>query len=239
MIYIEIQTGGIFCSDIISHTSDLASVAGNIAGAFSQVLSAAGIAVFVINFLYGRYQKIPSSALCLGAYIVDLTLILHDLFVDMLIQDPPRPVSREFVQDTLHKYKTSDSLRVHELVRDIVYGRQVLRPEEKIADLIRKELKMDPMQDLTAYGAHNEQIEVRNQRQEVRSDQISVDSMGGSNADEGEDYNSGVPQREQDSNTGDNSKVECSIPNQNTDVGGQGVKHEDPKRRRFSCCICL
>jgi len=46
-----------FDSDIL-HTSDLASIAGNIAETFKQVLSAAGIAASVIKFLYGKYQKL-------------------------------------------------------------------------------------------------------------------------------------------------------------------------------------
>ncbi|THU94343.1 hypothetical protein K435DRAFT_966870 [Dendrothele bispora CBS 962.96] len=222
-------------SDILSHTSDLASIAGNIAETFNRVLSAAGIAALVVKFLYGKYQKIPSTALCLGAYIVDLTLILHNLFMTMLSQEPPRPVSREFIQDTLHNYKTSDASRVHDLVRDIVYGRQALHPEEKIADLIRKELKMEPLQDLIASGVHNERFEVQNrepeastQVAEIGTDQITNDSTGKSDVNIGGDHSSGVREHEQDRNTGDNDKVGGSISNKN-DAEDQGAQHEDSK----------
>ncbi|KAF5365203.1 hypothetical protein D9758_005467 [Tetrapyrgos nigripes] len=96
-----------------------------------------------VKFLYGRYQKSSLTALCLGAYIVNLTLILHNLFIDMLTQEPPRPVTRELIDDTLQRYKASDIRRVHGLIRAIVDQMLTLHPEEKIADLIRGELGME------------------------------------------------------------------------------------------------
>ncbi|KAF5310399.1 hypothetical protein D9758_018792 [Tetrapyrgos nigripes] len=74
--------------DILSQTSELVSIASTIAAPFGQVLGAAGIVAFAAKFLYGKYQKSSLTALCLGAYIVDLTLILHNLFMDMLTQEP-------------------------------------------------------------------------------------------------------------------------------------------------------
>uniref|UniRef100_A0A0W0FT26 G domain-containing protein n=1 Tax=Moniliophthora roreri TaxID=221103 RepID=A0A0W0FT26_MONRR len=130
-------------ANTLSQTSELVSIASTITAAFGQVLAGAGIAVFAVRFLYGKYQRSPLTALCLGAYIVDLTLILHNLFITMLTQEPPRPVSEAFLYDTFQNYKVSDASRVHGLVRDIVDQRRTLRPEEKIADLIRNELKME------------------------------------------------------------------------------------------------
>ncbi|KAI3600392.1 hypothetical protein WG66_001717 [Moniliophthora roreri] len=130
-------------SNTLSQTSDLVSIGSTIAATFGQVLAGAGIAAFAVRFLYGKYQRSPLIALCLGAYIVDLTLILHNLFITMLTQEPPRPVSEVLLYDTFQNYKVSDASRVHGLVRDIVDQRRTLRPEEKIADLIRNELKME------------------------------------------------------------------------------------------------
>ncbi|KAF5342719.1 hypothetical protein D9758_015863 [Tetrapyrgos nigripes] len=131
-------------SDILPQTSDLVSIASTIAAAFAQVLAAAGIAASVVKFLYERYQKSSLTALCFGTYIVDLTLILHNLFIDTLFQEPPRPVTRDLIDATLQAYKASEASRVwHELIRKIVYQPStLLRPEEKIADLIREELGM-------------------------------------------------------------------------------------------------
>jgi hypothetical protein len=85
----------------------------------------------------------PLTALCLGAYIVDLTLVLHKLFIDTLNMEPPRTLSEELVFDTLQNYRDSDATKVHHLVREIALEKLCLRPEEKIADLIRKQLNMD------------------------------------------------------------------------------------------------
>jgi len=171
---------------------------------------------------------------------VDLTVILHNLFMDMLPNDPPRPVLRESVQDTLHKYKMSDAPRIHELVRDMFYGRQDLRPEEKkekIVDLIRKELKMDSVQDHTADGAHNRQLEAHNQRREASTlgaeTEDLVDYMDKSDVDTRGDHGSRVHQRKQDRNTGDNDKVGGSVPNQGTDAGDQRSKYEDSKELKM------
>jgi hypothetical protein len=84
----------------------------------------------------------PLTALCLGAYIVDLTLILHKLFIDTLNMEPPRTLSEELVFDTLQHYRDSDATKVHRLVHEIALEKLLLRPEEKIADLIRKQLNM-------------------------------------------------------------------------------------------------
>ncbi|KAF5342721.1 hypothetical protein D9758_015861 [Tetrapyrgos nigripes] len=54
-----------------------------------------------------NYSIDPLTALCLGAHIVDLTLILHNVFIDMLTRDPPRPlaVTRDDIDDTLQSLK--------------------------------------------------------------------------------------------------------------------------------------
>jgi len=83
------------------------------------------------------------TALYLGAYIVDLTLVLHKLFIDTLIMEPPRTLSEELVFDTLRNYKDSDARKIHSLVQEIAYERLTLCPEERIADLIRKQLNME------------------------------------------------------------------------------------------------
>jgi hypothetical protein len=85
----------------------------------------------------------PLTALCLGAYIVDLTLVLHQLFIDTLNMEPPRTLSEELVFDTLQHYRDYDAAKVHRLVHEIALEKLCLHPEEKIADLIRKQLNMN------------------------------------------------------------------------------------------------
>ncbi|KAH9037983.1 hypothetical protein EDB83DRAFT_1738881 [Lactarius deliciosus] len=137
----EPQPGGI--GETLSTLSTLSSIAGVVAASFAQVLSGAGIAVVAVKFLSQKYQEIPLTARCLGAYIVDLTLILHNLFIAILVKEPPRPLNRELITDTLRSYQDSHAGKIHRLISDIASGTRALDPKEKIADLIRQELDMD------------------------------------------------------------------------------------------------
>jgi len=74
---------------------------------------------------------------------VDLTLILHNLFITTLVREPPRALNRELVKDTLESYKSSDAGNVHQLICDVVSGIGTLDPKEKIVDLICQQLKVD------------------------------------------------------------------------------------------------
>lgn len=128
--------------ETVSSLSTLTSMAGVISVPFAQVLSGAGIAAAAVKFLFEKYQAVPLTALFLGAYIVDLTLILHNVFIATLVKEPPRPLNRELIEDALKSYKDSDSGNVHGLIRRIVSGTRALDPKEKIADLIRQQLNM-------------------------------------------------------------------------------------------------
>lgn len=137
----EPQPGGV--NETLSTLSTLSSIAGVVATSFAQVLSGAGIAIVAVKFLSQKYQAIPLTARCLGAYIVDLTLILHNLFIAILVKEPPRPLNGELIADTLKSYQDSHAGKVHRLIDDIASGVRALDPKEKIADLIRQELDMD------------------------------------------------------------------------------------------------
>ncbi len=56
------------------------------------------------NFLIFGASR-PRNAQCLGAYIVDLTVILHNLFMTTLATQPPRAVTRDLLKDTINGYK--------------------------------------------------------------------------------------------------------------------------------------
>ncbi len=150
-------------SGTLSNLSNLASIAGVFAAPVAPVLCGAGIAVAAVNFFRQKYQAMyvkssttgdkfifififpcnsPLSALCLGAYIVHLTLIMYNLFNATLFKEPPRPLSRELVEDILNSYRESEFGNMQQLVRNITSG-STLDPREKIADLIRQQLMMD------------------------------------------------------------------------------------------------
>ena len=147
----------------LTNLSALTIFAAGVAAPFAPWLTGAGITAVAVKFLSQKYQAMyvkiitryknlllicrcqlsPLTALCLGAYIVDLTSILHNLFRATLFREPPRALDKKLVTDTLESYKHSDAGNVHQLVRDVVSGTSTLDPREKIADLIRQQLKMD------------------------------------------------------------------------------------------------
>ena len=92
---------------------------------------------------HDEYMVSPTTAQCLGAYIVDLTLILHDLFLATLTMDPPRELTEDIVFETVQAHKVSEAAdRVHKLVCEIS-KREILHPEREFAALIKEHLRMD------------------------------------------------------------------------------------------------
>ena len=47
----------------------------------------------------------PLASQYLGAYIVDLTIILHNLFSFTLPKEPPRELTQELIDEALNDYK--------------------------------------------------------------------------------------------------------------------------------------
>lgn len=75
----------------------------------------------------------PSTAQYLGAYIVDLTLILHRLFLETLPMEPPRRLSKELIDSAVNTYQV-DSNAIHRRVRSL----NPLDFEQQIGVLIRE-----------------------------------------------------------------------------------------------------
>lgn len=68
-----------------------------------------------IEWIQDIYQATPEVLRCLMGYIVGLTLIMDQLFLDILPQKPPRRLSAELVDMTLESYKTSS---IHNEIRE-------------------------------------------------------------------------------------------------------------------------
>lgn len=88
--------------DGVSTVSGLISIiraAG--ATALALPLSAISLGAIALKFLYGKYQHYDSTAKVLAAYIVNLVVILHGIFMDILPSDPPRSLSYSLVVDAL------------------------------------------------------------------------------------------------------------------------------------------
>ncbi|KAG6907480.1 hypothetical protein DXG01_008770 [Tephrocybe rancida] len=124
--------------------SALPEIIGHIFPPFALALGAAGLAAAAIEFLYKTYQAIHQTALCLVAYIVDLTLVLHELFVVGRRQ----PLTSELVSEALNRYKESRSEYVHRHIRNSLPSAQEAvsartNRENIIGVLIRRELDMN------------------------------------------------------------------------------------------------
>jgi len=79
-------------------------------------------------------------------YIVDLTLVLDQLFLDTLPIKPPRYVSTDQIEMALEGYKVSEATKVHRAIRE--YANKTTFPQilqannaqEKVIELVHKHL---------------------------------------------------------------------------------------------------
>ncbi|KAG6887114.1 hypothetical protein C0992_000630, partial [Termitomyces sp. T32_za158] len=89
----------------------------------------------------------PETALYLEAYIIDLTLFLHELFVTALQTEWQKPLNSGLLMATLEHFRGIKSQQIHQLIRDNAPApRDALAPERRrrnIGDLIYGHLGMD------------------------------------------------------------------------------------------------
>ena len=122
--------------DWLSNYSDVVSLASAVGATLAQVLGGIGIGILAIKHLYRVYQAVPLTAQYLGAYIVDLTLILHRLFLNTLPMEPPRRLTKELIDSEVHNYLTMDCKEIHSGIRKLT----PMNCEQEIGNLIRDSL---------------------------------------------------------------------------------------------------
>ena len=77
-------------------------------------------------------------------YIIDLTLVMDQLFLDTLSTPPPRSLNVDQVYEALEHYKTWKAAKVHKAVReytDRATWREILQAnnaQEKVIELIKQ-----------------------------------------------------------------------------------------------------
>jgi hypothetical protein len=75
-------------------------------------------------------------------YIVDLTLVMDQLFLNILPLKPPRLLTEEQIDTALEDYKNSEANQVHQAIREYVNEAtfaEILRAnnaQQKVIDLI-------------------------------------------------------------------------------------------------------
>ncbi|KAG6809394.1 hypothetical protein H0H92_000419 [Tricholoma furcatifolium] len=125
-------------------------------------------AIVTTDFLIEKYRATPQTVACLEAYIVDLILFLHELFVTTR-----EPLNGEIVLSTLTRYKETKSDRIHEIIqnnacsaRDASKGAMA---KVEIGEIICRELQIDV--ERTAYSRLAEYCSLR---QSVQADKAKA-----------------------------------------------------------------
>ncbi|KAG6824631.1 hypothetical protein H0H92_006257 [Tricholoma furcatifolium] len=122
----------------------LSAIFGTILPPLAVALSVVGIAIVAIGFLFEKYRASPETAICLEAYIIDLTLFLHELFLTALKEGWRKPLNKELVSATFNRYKETKSDRIHERIQNHAPSAhnafKGAKARAKIQELIQTEL---------------------------------------------------------------------------------------------------
>ncbi|KAJ7478003.1 hypothetical protein B0H11DRAFT_2234335 [Mycena galericulata] len=76
------------------------------------VIGALGVTAWFTKFVTDLYRNTPETLRCFMAYLIDLTLVLHELFYVLPIASP-RTVTEEHIATAFERYYNSDLGRVH------------------------------------------------------------------------------------------------------------------------------
>ncbi|KAF7350071.1 G domain-containing protein [Mycena venus] len=116
-------------------------VGATVAATAGPVIAAIGVSAWFINFIATTYRNTPETLRCFMGYIIDLTLVLHQLFLVVLpTMRQPRPLTHDEIDMALESYKFSDMGMVHHEIRRFVRETKfLLQPnaaEKKVKELI-------------------------------------------------------------------------------------------------------
>ncbi|KAF7354258.1 G domain-containing protein [Mycena venus] len=108
-----------------------------LAASAGPVIGALGVTAWFAKFVADLYYDTPETLRCFMAYLIDLTLVLHELFYVLPIASP-RTVSGDNIALAFERYENSDLGRVHSEVRRYVSAGDWEREaaEKKMKNLI-------------------------------------------------------------------------------------------------------
>ncbi|KAJ7055574.1 hypothetical protein C8F01DRAFT_453939 [Mycena amicta] len=111
-----------FSSENISTIQALLGiVAGaSIAAIAGPIMAGLGLSAVFVKFLTDAYRSTPETLRCFMGYIVDLTLVLNELFLQLLPSKPPRTVTKDAISTALEMYENSHLGTVHREIREYV-----------------------------------------------------------------------------------------------------------------------
>ncbi|KAJ7936247.1 hypothetical protein B0H13DRAFT_1946784 [Mycena leptocephala] len=101
------------------------------------VIGTLGVTAWFAKFVSDVYRNTPETLRCFMAYLIDLTLVLHELFYILPVASP-RALNPGDIAEAFKRYNDSDLGRVHHEVRKYVGAgeRQREAAEEKVKSLI-------------------------------------------------------------------------------------------------------
>ncbi|KAF8135881.1 hypothetical protein K438DRAFT_1882461 [Mycena galopus ATCC 62051] len=114
------------------------------ATAMAPAVAGIALSVIFIGWLRNAYRKTPEGLRCLMGYIIDLTLVLDQLFLVVLAIRPPRALTMTEIDIALGEYTRLDLGNVHREIRQYANKMtfaQVLQAnnaEQKVKELIEQ-----------------------------------------------------------------------------------------------------
>ncbi|KAJ6526124.1 hypothetical protein DFH09DRAFT_1187987 [Mycena vulgaris] len=97
----------------------------------APVIGALGVTAWFTKFVADLYHNTPETLRCFMAYLIDLTLVLHELFYVLPIASP-RTVTEDTIATAFERYNNSDLGRVHsEVCRHVSTGDWKYEASEK------------------------------------------------------------------------------------------------------------
>ncbi|KAJ7262847.1 hypothetical protein C8J57DRAFT_1719106 [Mycena rebaudengoi] len=126
-----------------------AAAAGPTAPIVVPTIAGVGLSVLFAAYLTRAYHSVPESLRCLMAYIVDLTLIMEELFHIALAFRPIRTLAMEDIELAMDNYVKSHAEKVHSDIRTYTKA-------SKLSKIMRSQKAEDEVKSLIGKNRRSE-----------------------------------------------------------------------------------
>ncbi|KAF8207799.1 hypothetical protein K438DRAFT_2074921 [Mycena galopus ATCC 62051] len=115
-----------------------------VGAAAGPAVAAIGLSVFFTQWIAKAYDTTPAALRCFMGYIIDLILVLDQLFLVGLSTNVPRPLTPEDITEAIENHKRLHMANVHREIRQYVHSatfKDILRwnkAESKVKELLKK-----------------------------------------------------------------------------------------------------
>ncbi|KAF7985530.1 hypothetical protein HWV62_3763 [Athelia sp. TMB] len=105
-------------SQSIGSINNFVGIATAVASAVAPVTAVVGLSALFVQWIAKIYQRTPETLRCLMGHIIDLTLVMDLLFLQILPLKPPRRLTWEQIETALEEYSVSSLQQVHRQIRE-------------------------------------------------------------------------------------------------------------------------